>query len=201
MHIPTCEIKKLDIIPFSEPPDFSPNYDAEKWLLSPEGYQQYRYILGTRCQSPLICIGINPSTAEPNRLDPTLQSVSRIAKSAGFDGFIMFNVYAQRATRPDDLDREIDERLHLENMRAFKYILSSFSKSPSIWAAWGTIIGKRPYLKECLKDMALIGDSFNARWLFADKLLKNGHPHHPLYLRKDCLLSPFDILGYLDGLG
>ena len=60
----------------------------------------------------------------------------------------MFNVYAQRATKPDDMDLGLDERLHKENMNAFRYILSLYEKEkPSVWAAWGTIVEMRPYLK------------------------------------------------------
>ena len=57
----------------------SPDYDVEKWLYVPNSYSEYRYILGSRGKKPLICIGINPSTAAPDALDPTLQSVNRIA--------------------------------------------------------------------------------------------------------------------------
>ena len=80
-------------------------YDVSRWLYIPNVYSEYRYILGTRGDRPLICVGINPSTAAPDALDPTLQSVERIARSNGYDSFLMFNVYAQRATRPDDMSR------------------------------------------------------------------------------------------------
>lgn len=78
----------------------SPDYDVSRWLYVPNHYSEYRYILGTRGRKPLICMGINPSTAAPDALDPTLQSAQRIALSNGYDSFLMFNVYAQRATRP-----------------------------------------------------------------------------------------------------
>lgn len=76
----------------------SPDYDVSRWLYVPNTYSEYRYILGTRGQKPLICVGINPSTAAPDALDPTLQSAQRIALNNGYDSFLMFNVYAQRAT-------------------------------------------------------------------------------------------------------
>lgn len=74
----------------------SPDYDVSRWLYVPNTYSEYRYILGTRGQKPLICVGINPSTAAPDALDPTLQSAQRIALNNGYDSFLMFNVYAQR---------------------------------------------------------------------------------------------------------
>ena len=60
-------------------------YDVKKWLFVPNAYTEYRYILGTRGTKPLICVGVNPSTAAPDHLDPTLQSVQRIALHNGFD--------------------------------------------------------------------------------------------------------------------
>lgn len=58
----------------------------------------------------------------------------------------MFNVYAQRATQPDNLDPKCNAILHRENMNAFRWALSQTkSDSPSIWAAWGTLIEKRTY--------------------------------------------------------
>ena len=159
--------------------------------------------MGTRGDNPLICIGINPSTAAPDDLDNTLKSVARIAAGNGYDSWIMFNVYAQRATRPDDMDRERNERLHRENMKAFAYILSRVAAqgySPAIWAAWGTIIEKRPYLPDCVREMVQLGERYGGHWLCAGKCSHKGHPHHPLYLRKDEITREFDIGGYLKAL-
>ena len=204
MHIPKSETQNLDILSFSEAKEKSNSeeYDRSKWLYIPDFYTEYRYILGTRGRDPLICIGINPSTAAPDDLDNTLKSVSRIAAGNGYDSWIMFNVYAQRATDPDDMDRELNERLHRENMRAFAYILGGVKEPlrPAVWAAWGTIIEKRPYLKDCVLDMARIGRRYGAEWLCAGKCSVKGHPHHPLYLKKDEKVKPFDVETYLETL-
>ena len=124
-HVPTVDIRRLGDIRFDTQLEKalapSPDYDVQQWLFVPNEYTEYRYILGTRGKKPLICIGINPSTARPGDLDPTLKSVERVAKANGFDSFIMFNVYAQRATSPDDMEPECNPELHRENMRAFAY--------------------------------------------------------------------------------
>ena len=206
MHIPSSQSQDVALLDFEEAlsrSGKSGEYDVEKWLYVPDFYTEYRYILGTRGPDPLICIGINPSTAAPEDLDNTLKSVSRIAAGNGYPSWIMFNVYAQRATRPDDMDREKNEALHRENMRAFAYILAGAAQSgnrPSVWAAWGAIIEKRGYLPDCVRDMVRLGQQFDARWLCAGPCSKKGHPHHPLYLRKDEKLKDFDIEGYLKGL-
>ena len=116
MHIPSVTTDKIQLVTFQQALEAanrpSPDYDIEKWLYAPPFYSEYRYILGTRGKNPLICIGINPSTAEPDNLDNTLKSVERIALGNGFDSFIMFNVYAQRATSPDDMEKTWNLQLH-----------------------------------------------------------------------------------------
>ncbi len=203
MHIPNGTTDQLQLVTFQEALEAAntPNdtYDIEKWIYAPNFYSEYRYILGTRGKKPLICIGINPSTAQPGDLDNTLKSVERIALGNGFDSFIMFNVYAQRATNPDAMEKTCNSLLHRENLEAFRYILS-ISEHPAVWAAWGTIIEKRDYLPLCLRDFLDVGEEYGASWYCAGKCSKKGHPHHPLYLRKDELLKPFDIEGYLSTL-
>lgn len=200
MHIPQSPTTAIEILPFDtalqEALQPHPDYDVNRWLYVPNGYSEYRYILGTRGENPLICMGINPSTAAPDDLDNTLQSAQRIALHNGYDSFLMFNVYAQRATNPNDMEREQNAYLAAENLKAFAYLLS-LSKKPAIWAAWGNLIDKRPYLKDCVRDCIALGQAVDAQWYRAGNLLKTGHPHHPLYLRKDTLLEPFEIMNYL----
>lgn len=201
MHIPSGTTDQVDLTPFDAALSAalrpSPDYDVSRWLYVPNAYSEYRYILGTRGEHPLICIGINPSTAAPDALDPTLKSVERVALSNGYDSFLMFNVYAQRATQPDDMEQMCNRLLHEENRKAFAYLLS-LSPHPAVWAAWGNIIEKREYLKICLRDFADLGRDAGARWFTAGPLLKSGHPHHPLYLRRDTQLQPLDISAYLE---
>ena len=198
-HIPKGATAELTLLPFSEALEGalqpSPDYDVSRWLYVPNFYSEYRYILGTRGEKPLICIGINPSTAAPEDLDNTLKSVQRIALHNGFDSFIMFNVYAQRATDSDAMEKSCNSLLHRENMAAFDYALS-LGSAPCVWAAWGAIIEKRDYLLDCLRDMIGLGQRHGARWFSAGAISKKCHPHHPLYLRKDAALDPFDIEAY-----
>ena len=203
MHIPSGTTAEMELVTFADALKAantpSPYYDIDEWLYAPNFYSEYRYILGTRGKNPLICIGINPSTAQPGDLDNTLKSVERIAIGNGFDSFIMFNVYAQRATDPDAMEKQCNMALHRENLEAFRYVLS-ISENPAVWAAWGTIIEKRDYLPMCVQDMIAAGQEYGARWYCAGKVSKKGHPHHPLYLRKDEKIRPFDVESYIHGL-
>lgn len=193
----------MHIIPFElavESVKDTKTYDVEKWIYLPGIDLDYRYVLGTAGDNPVISIGINPSTAKPNKPDNTIKAVSRIAARNGFDSYLMFNVYPQRATDPNELHVSLDEKLHNENMNAFQWLLEQCKMTPTIWAAWGTLIEKRPYLRNCLKEMIMIGKEYGPIWYHAGKLTQKGHPHHPLYLRSDEKLCVFDIEDYLRNL-
>lgn len=202
-HIPQTPTAQLELVSFRQALDAantpSPDYDIAQWIYAPNFYSEYRYILGTRGSNPLICVGINPSTARPDALDNTLKSVERIALGNGYDSFLMFNVYAQRATSPNDMEKTCNPLLHKENLEAFRYVLS-LSSRPAVWAAWGAVIEKRSYLSACLRDMLQAGKECGANWYCAGAITKKGHPHHPLYLRKDEVLRPFDMDAYLEKL-
>ena len=89
MHIPSVTTDRLELLTFREALQAAntpnPEYDIEKWLYAPNFYSEYRYILGTRGKNPLICIGINPSTAKPGDLDNTLKY-----HSFSFNYFFLF---------------------------------------------------------------------------------------------------------------
>ncbi len=199
MHIPRSATQEITILSFQDAlksSGRSGEYDSSCWLYVPDHYTEYRYILGTQGVRPLICIGVNPSTAAPGALDNTLKSVERIARFNGFDSFIMFNLYAQRATSPNDMDLSLNEQLHRENMEAFRYILEKSGPDGAVlWAAWGSVIEKRAYLSLCAEDMITLGEQYGAAWFTAGPRSKQRrHPHHPLYLKSETALDPFDDL-------
>lgn len=174
------------------------DYDKSKWICVPENYADCRFVLGTRGEKPLIVIGINPSTAVPGNLDSTMKSVERIVSFNGFDSYIMINVYAERATNPDNLEAKVNNKLHAKNLEMIENMLKSISGEKKVWAAWGTNIEKRKYLKLCLEDLKTLLDKYNASWYKAGKVSKAGHPHHPLYLKGDSILEPFNIEEYIE---
>lgn len=173
-------------------------YDTSKWIYENDPIRGNRYVLGTKGVKPLLCFGINPSTAKPGELDNTLKSVERLALSNGFDSWIMMNVYAQRATNPNDMHKGIEDEIHTQNIKHIETILSQ--NDTTIWAAWGTLIEKRKYLADCLFDIYELSTKYNCNWVSIGKRTKKGHPHHPLYLRKTELAESLDIEGYIDDL-
>ena len=160
------------------------------WIYETDSNNFCRYSLGYCCKTPLLCVGVNPSTATPQKLDPTIRSVARIAHINNYDGWIMINLYPQRATKPNDMDFIMNDSICKQNLFVINSILNKY-KITEIWAAWGTLITKRTYLKKCLSDIY---------WITFGPSSKAGHPHHPLYLSSNAQKENFDITSYISQL-
>ena len=70
-------------------------------------------------------------------------------------------------------------------------------KELTLWAAWGSLINKRPYLTELVQDIASLPELQNCKWVSRGKPTKDGHPHHPLYVKKEAPFASFDISRYV----
>lgn len=154
-----------------------------------------RYSLGQKGKNPLICFGVNPSTAKPHDLDPTVASVARFARDHGYDGWLMFNLYPQRATNPDKMHKHFQLQIHKENVEVIAELTNGMSAD--VWCAWGTLIEKRPYLSRCLSDIYEAISDNNCTYFKRGRISKAGHPHHPLYLKKTAPAEPFPMEDYL----
>lgn len=166
----------------------------QKWIYVNDQDNRNRYVLGHWDKHPLLCIGVNPSTATPKKADATIRSVARTAEYNCYDGWIMINLYPQRATNPDDVDIEPNEAVIIQNLTAIETILQMYDIG-EIWAAWGNLIEKRSYFKDCLRRIHSLADSY--RWIRIGALTKAGNPRHPLYLSKDATVQEFDITDYI----
>ncbi|VXC11436.1 hypothetical protein NOCARDAX2BIS_430022 [Nocardioides sp. AX2bis] len=166
-----------------------------KWIYDPSPDNTARTLLGIEGPRPLVCVGINPSTATPGDLDRTVATVERVSVQQGYDGFVMLNVYPQRATDPDDLHATVDSELHEWNMRSIAALANG--RDLTVWAAWGTLIRKRKYLAGLLTEIVGLPELRSCTWVSRGARSKAGHPHHPLYVRADAPLEDFDALGYV----
>ena len=165
------------------------------WLYTHNLDNSARFILGTKGERPLICFGINPSTATPQKLDNTVNTVRLQAGQNGYDSFIMLNVYPLRATNPNDLPKEHCPSLADENLTQITQLINGGTYT--LWAAWGTLIGKRPYLLPMVQEIITHDSLKNCKWLSRGKITKDGHPHHPLYVKKEATFQVFDTSIYL----
>ncbi|WP_166865762.1 DUF1643 domain-containing protein [Salinibacterium sp. ZJ70] len=162
------------------------------WEKTPDG--QSRFVLGTVGENPLICFGINPSTAVPGQLDPTVTRVSKHAARTGHDSWTMLNVYPQISTDPKGMHLELDPQLKELNERHIAEHVAG--RSLTIMAAWGTLVESRPHLRRLAHDIAALPELANCTWVSLGTTTKAGHPRHPLYVKGDAPLIPFDIATY-----
>lgn len=171
----------------------------ETWLYENNDDNSARFVLGTEGENPLVCFGINPSTAVPGSLDPTVRRVAGFASAYGNDSWIMLNVYPQISTDPKGLHRSVDPALKAANERSIERLLSG--RSLVLLAAWGGLIESRKYLRSLLSGIVSIADSTESTWASLGQPLGSGHPRHPSRARSDSSLQEFDVSAYLSNWG
>lgn len=173
-------------------------YDKSVWVYEQSKDMENRYLLGKRGNKTLVCCGVNPSTASPEDLDPTMKRVESFANDNGYDSYLMINLYPMRATDPDQMHKKMNDEIVKENLEHIKTVLSS--SNCDICAAWGNLIEKRAYLKECLKKIVDVANTYQSNWYTLGNVTKAGHPRHPLYLPNGTKVEKFDINRYLESL-
>jgi hypothetical protein len=116
---------------------------------------------------------LNPSTADAEQDDPTIRRCMGFARTWGFGGIVVLNLYAYRATKPTDLWRATDP-VGPENDRLLGDYLA---RAELIVAAWGA--HAKPQRIQALQKMAAVRDAA----LHCLGVTKAGAPRHPLYVR------------------
>ena len=159
---------------------------------------QNRFVLGCSGSPTLFVLGINPSTANKEKSDATITKVANFSKQIGFNGFVMLNIYPQRATNPDELHPKVDSKLVAQNEITICSIIPK-TRHPQIWAAWGDSIRKRDYLWDTLFNLAKkLEEQFHPIWKHCGTPTKLGHPRHPSRLAYKEKFFEFKINDYLD---
>ena len=150
------------------------------------GDDKVRFMLGEVGTNTIICFGVNPSTANDIKDDPTISKIRKIASENNCDGWIMLNLYPQRATNPNDMHLKADRELILKNCYVIRSVFNAYPNALTL-AAWGNAIEKRKYLKECLKEIVAV-DS-DRKWMCRGKLTVKGNPRHQLYVANNTELN------------
>lgn len=158
-----------------------------------------RFILSNIKDKPLVVIGLNPSTADEEKPDRTINKVMGFAEGNDFDSFVMLNLYPQRATNPDNLHLEIDKNLLEQNIREIQDLLKKHNEI-TILASWSDKISSREYFSTCIRSIYDITSNMNVTWKKIGELTKKGNPRHPLYSSYNLPLTNFDINNYIEKL-
>lgn len=148
--------------------------------------RQYRYTLIHQweedAQRTLAVIGLNPSTADEQQLDPTLKKIRGFATRWGYGKFVMLNLFAYRATQPADMKKVVNP-IGLENDQWIKYVIRSYNVDKVLlgWGTHGVHMGRDREVLKLTADQDTIALAVNA----------NGTPKHPLYVPYDT--EPFRV--------
>lgn len=162
-------------------------------IYEPNDNNTARFLLGKKGNKTLLVFGINPSTATDIEPDRTISIIRNFAAKNGYDGWIMCNVYPQRATYPSNLDSKLNTELHKRNLETIKQELKG---DVGLLAAWGTNIYTREFLKDCLKDIINISKDYSWKCI---NITKYGHPGHPLFKKID-IFKDFNMGKYIETL-
>ena len=156
---------------------------------------RWRFLLGKSGARPLFAIGLNPNTATRDRSDVTATKVERVAARAGFDGFVLVNLYPVRAARCTALPERADRAAYATNLVRIRQWIERL-RPEAIWAAWGADVLARDYFVRAVR--ALLGDArLVPEWLRFGPPTAAGHPRHPSRLSYAWSFAPFDAAEYL----
>lgn len=143
--------------------------------------RMYRYVLTRRWEEgrrQLVVIGLNPSTADETVDDPTIRRCVGFAKRNRRSALVMLNLFALRATNPQDLYDSHEAGIDIVGPGNDDAIRTyAWGDDVIVVAAWGAHGG---FLNRDRAVRALGLPHLNC-W----GRTKAGHPRHPLYLRAD----------------
>lgn len=153
-------------------------------VFSPD--RKYRYkLVRTWDESArvVLFVGLNPSTADENKDDPTIRRCMGFARLWGYGGLFMGNLFALVSTDPKKLT---EPGLNVVGEYNNDFLLAMNSKAAITVAAWGSfgnVLGGRPsWVWSNLKNLYCLG------------INHDGAPKHPLYLSAKTPLKALEVM-------
>ena len=150
----------------------------------------YRYSLGRRWNEPMperlpvidLWIMLNPSKADDEIDDNTIRRCIAFSRDWGADGLRVVNLFALRATDPDELTRHPDPIGPQNDATLRLTAQASHELGGRVICAWGAhpmAAYRARMVRPLLGDAVCLGTT------------KAGAPRHPLYVRADTALVPW----------
>lgn len=144
----------------------------------------HRYILwrelnGSGAKPAIAFIGLNPSTADEIKNDPTVTRCIGYARRWGYGTFYMLNIFGLRSTDPKGLYNSANP-VGQGNDRAIMEVAQAVDRIVLCWGNHGQHVERGTKILELLRN-------FPCHYLTKTKA---GQPGHPLYLKAD--LEPLE---------
>ena len=124
-------------------------------------------------------IGLNPSTADQTRNDPTITRCINFASSWGYGGVCVTNLFGFRATAPTELKAHHDP-IGKENDAWVHEMAKGAAITVAAWGNHGKFLNRSLEILPSLDQLHCI------------KMNKSGEPAHPLYLKAE--LKPVPMI-------
>lgn len=144
--------------------------------------ETHRYILWRVWNYPTECaprmrayIGLNPSTADEEIVDPTVCRCVTRAMNDGFDGMFMLNLFAFRATDREEMKRHPEPIGSLNDWLIDEVCCHYADQIVCCWGVDGAHLGRAAQVLDWLRPKY-------AAKLGCLGLTLKGQPKHPLYL-------------------
>lgn len=150
-------------------------------LLSDDRRYRYRLWRTWNDHEPAVAfIMLNPSTVDETENDHTIKRCIDYAKRWGFGTLIVGNLFALRATNPDEL-YEHPKPIGPENDAHLEEIADEAHKVIAAWGTRGDYMDRNQEVGELLDELYALDTS------------KNGHPNHPSRQPADIEPESFEV--------
>jgi hypothetical protein len=126
----------------------------------------------------VVFIGLNPSTADETNDDPTIRRCINFATSWGFGGLCMANLFAYRATKPENMKKSPNP-IGDKNNETLLLLAQHAGLIIGAWGNHGTFLNRSNEIRSLLPELRAL------------KINKSGEPAHPLYLKST--LNPIKL--------
>lgn len=143
----------------------------------------YRYVLWREWDPArpgyALFVGLNPSTADGATDDPTVRRCRDFARRWGYGALCLANLFAYRATDPAAL-KVAASPVGRGNDRWLARLTAEAGVVVAAWGVHGAFMGR---------DRAVT--AFLGGRLTCLGVTKDGHPRHPLYVRRTAVPVPW----------
>ena len=125
----------------------------------------------------LMLIGLNPSTANEETDDPTIRRIISLARSNGYGGIYMTNLFPMITAYPSELKFDVEAVIRNDYWLEIVY----FQWCRDICFCWGNfnVLERDRHIEQLYPSGLCFGKN------------KNGSPKHPLYLKADTKLIKY----------
>lgn len=128
---------------------------------------------------------LNPSTATETEDDRTIGRCTGFAQRWGYHSFCMANIFALRATLPDDMKAHRSPTGDPRNMNRLYDLAQRAGVIVCGWGCHGAHLGRAAEIRQWLR--AYPGK------VHALRFTQGGHPEHPLYIPNETKLQPMPL--------